>query len=103
MLYIIRPPTSNYHYLLRTNDKQMKIIFLILTIHQKQYIIANVDKTILICGYGGMADASDSKSDAREGVWVQVPLSAVNKSLQGFQRFPKQIIHIRLLVVFNRI
>lgn len=31
-----------------------------------------------MCGCGGMADASDSKSDEGDLVWVQVPLSAVN-------------------------
>ncbi len=28
------------------------------------------------CGCGGMADASDSKSDVGDYVWVQVPPSA---------------------------
>lgn len=36
-----------------------------------------VQQELFICGCGGMADASDSKSDEGNLVWVQVPLSAV--------------------------
>ena len=35
----------------------------------------------LICGYGGMADAVDSKSTGGDFVWVQVPLSAFTKAV----------------------
>ncbi len=35
----------------------------------------------ILCPNGGMADTSDSKSDARKGVRVQVPLRAPKRRL----------------------
>ncbi len=38
-------------------------------------------------GCGGMADASDSKSDAGNSVWVQVPPSALKAKLESDSMF----------------
>ena len=54
---------------------------------------------------GGMADASDSKSDAGNSVWVQVPSPALTgKSVNGFLFYFVQIIlkAYWLLMVCNR-
>ena len=39
-----------------------------------------------LCGCGGMADASDSKSDGGDLVWVQVPPSAGTISVEEYRR-----------------
>ncbi len=47
---------------------------------------------ITICRSGGMADASDSKSDVGDNVWVRVPPSAPNKNKTNLDEKSKFVL-----------
>ncbi len=59
------------------DDRLLRKVSSLLAFSQDKKRIAKQSRIKLSCRSGGMADALDSKSSTRKGVWVQVPPSVV--------------------------